>query len=220
MIYGENSQSIRYIMGGLADQVQWMKLIRNDDKAYSKLIDYLVPKWGPENPLFPNDVEIETVAFYAGELNEKPATVNKWFRQIYNDIFDLNEKHPELFATPEEHLCSFIYNSKHDKSGFWFNLGVRSVPRVGDCFSFYFARAVTDTYDFVVKDVTHRSQNGRMEIEIELADRYYGANSYRNLLIEKARFLRLISIEDLYDSDYHLNDKLLKIFKSDRFSMI
>ena len=70
MIYGENTQSIRYIMGGLADQVQWMKLIRDEDKAYTRLIDYLVPKWEPENILFPNDIEIETVAFYAGELNE------------------------------------------------------------------------------------------------------------------------------------------------------
>ncbi len=220
MIYGENTQSIRHIMGGLADQVQWMKLIRDVDKAYTRLIDYLVPKWEPENILFPNDIEIETVAYYAGELNEKSATVNKWFRQIYNDIFDLNERHPELFATPEEHLCSFIYNSKQDKSGFWFNLGVKSVPRVGDCFSFYFARAVTDTYDFVVKDVTHRSQNGRVEIEIELVDRLHNANSYRKLLIDKARFLRLISIEDLYDSEYHLDDKLMNIIKSDRFSMI
>ena len=207
-------------MGGLADQVQWMKLIRDEDKAYTRLIDYLVPKWEPEIILFPNDIEIETVAYYAGELNEKSATVNKWFRQIYNDIFDLNERHPELFATPEEHLCSFIYNSKQDKSGFWFNLGVKSIPRVGDCFSFYFARAVTDTYDFVVKDVTHRSQNGRVEIEIELVDRLHNANSYRKLLIDKARFLRLISIEDLYDSEYHLDDKLMNIFKSDRFSMI
>ena len=184
MIYGENTQSIRHIMGGLADQVQWMKLIRDEDKAYTRLIDYLVPKWEPENILFPNDIEIE------------------------------------LFASPEEHLCSFIYNSKQDKSGFWFNLGVKSVPRVGDCFSFYFARAVTDTYDFVVKDVTHRSQNGRVEIEIELVDRLHNANSYRKLLIDKARFLRLISIEDLYDSEYHLDDKLMNIFKSDRFSMI
>ena len=207
-------------MGGLADQVQWMKLIRDEDKAYTRLIDYLVTKWEPENILFPNDIEIETVAYCAGELNEKSATVNKWFRQIYNDIFDLNERHPELFATPEEHLCSFIYNSKQDKSGFWFNLGVKSIPRVGDCFSFYFARAVTDTYDFVVKDVTHRSQNGRVEIEIELVDRLHNANSYRKLLIDKARFLRLISIEDLYDSEYHLDDKLMNIFKSDRFSMI
>ena len=220
MIYGENKQSIRYIMGGLADQVQWMKLVRNEDKAYTKLIDYLVPKWGPENPLFPNDIEIETVAYYAGELNEKPATVNKWFRQIYNDIFDLNERHPELFATSDEHLCSFIYDSRQDRSGFWFNLSVKCVPRVGDCFSFYFVRAVTDTYDFVVKRVTHRSQNGRVEIEIELADGLYNTNSYRNLLIEKARYLRLISIDDLHDSEYHLDDKLKKIFKSYYFSLI
>ena len=220
MIYGENPQSIRYIMSGLADQVQWMKLIRDESKAYTKLIDYLLPRWEPKNVLFPNEVEIETVAFYSGELHEKSATVNKWLRQIYNDIFDLNERHPELFATPEEHLCSFIYNSKEDRSGFWFNLGVKSVPRVGDCFSFYFARAVTDTYDFVIKDVTHRCQNGRLEIEIELADRLYNANHYRNLLIEKARYLRLITIEDLYDSEYHLNDKLKEIFKSNNFSLI
>ncbi len=207
-------------MVGLADQVQWMKLIRDESKAYTRLIDYLVPKWNPKNILFPNEVDIQTVAFYANELKEKPATVNKWFRQIYNDIFDLNERHPEFFASPEDYLCSFIYNSKQDRSGFWFNLGVKTVPRVGDCFSFYFVKAVTDTYDFVVKDVTHRCQNGRLEIEIELVDRIYNKNSYRNLLIEKARYLKLISIEDLYDSEYHLNDKLKEIFRSNYFSLI
>ena len=176
-------------MVGLADQIQWMELIRDEGKAYTKLIDYLISEWSPKNDLVSDDIEIRTVAYYADVLKEKPATVNKWFRQIYNDIFTLNEEHPELFAAPGEQLCSFIYGSRRDRSGFWFNLGVQSLPRIGDFISLYFVKAVTDCYEFVVKEVTHRYQNGRMDIEVELADQLYNTNSYRKLLIDKAEFL-------------------------------
>ena len=219
MIYGDNSQNIRAIMTGLADQVQWMELVRDERKEYTKLIDYLTREWAPKNVLFPNEVKIQTVTYYAGVLKEKPSTLNKWFRQIYNDIFDLNENHPELFAKSDEVLCSFIYDCKEDGSGFWFNLGVKSVPRIGDYYSLWFVRAVTDTHDFIVKDVTHRFQNGRMEIEINLMNKTYNTNHYRSLLIEKALYMGLISIDDLR-REWKLDDKLMEVFPSDHYSVI
>ena len=219
MIYGDNSQNIRAIMTGLADQVQWMELVRDERKEYTKLIDYLTREWSPKNVLFPNGVKIQTVTYYAGVLKEKPSTLNKWFRQIYNDIFDLNENHPELFAKPDETLCSFIYGCVEDGSGFWFNLGVTSVPRIGDYVSLRFVRAVTDTHDFIVKDVTHRFQNGRMEIEIDLMNKIRNTNHYRSLLIEKALYMGLISIDDL-KREWKLDDKLMEVFPSDHYSVI
>ena len=220
MIYGEHKQSIKDIMVGLADQIQWMKLIRDEGKAYTKLIDYLISEWSPKNDLFTDDIKIRTVAYYADVLKEKPTTVNKWFRQIYNDIFVLNERHPELFATPDQVICTFDYSSKMDHSGFWLSLGVDIVPRVGDCFSLYFVKAVTDTTDFVVNEVTHRHQNGRTEIDIELVDKFHNTNSYRKLLIDKALFLRAISISDTYGSDWKLDDKLIRIFKGEFYNFI
>lgn len=220
MIYGEHKQSIKDIMVGLADQIQWMELIRDEAKAYTKLIDYLISEWSPKNDLVSDDIEIRTVAYYADVLKEKPTTVNKWFRQIYNDIFALNERHPELFAAPDQVICTFDYSSKMDHSGFWLSLGVDIVPRVGDCFSLYFVKAVTDTTDFVVNEVTHRHQNGRTEIEIELVDKFHNTNSYRKLLIDKALFLRAISISDTYGSDWKLDDKLIRIFKGEFYNFI
>ncbi len=219
MIYGDNSQNIRAIMTGLADQVQWMELVRDERKEYTKLIDYLTREWAPKNVLFPNVVKLQTLVYYAGELKEKPSTINKWFRQIYNYIFDLNENHPELFAKPDEILCSFIYDSPDDGSGFWFNLGVKSIPRIGDYVSIRFVKAVTDSHDFIVKDVTHRFQNGRMEIEIDLMNKINNTNPYRNLLIQKALYLGLISIDDL-KKEWKLDDKLMHVFPSDHLSMI
>ncbi len=206
-------------MAGLAEQVQWMELVRDEGKEYTKLIDYLVQEWTPKDVLFPNEVPFQTMAYYAGLLKEKPATINKWFRQIYNDIFDLNENHPELFANPDEVMCSFIYNSNEDDSGFWFNLGVKSVPRVGDYFSLRFVKAVTDTYDFVVKGVTHRFQNGVMQIEIDLLNKIHNTNSYRRLLIEKALYLGLVSTDDL-KKEWMLDDKLMAVLPGDHGSMI
>ena len=213
MMYGENLKlSIVSIMGALAAERQWMKLVMNERKPYNKLIDYLLSEWTWKTGAPRNSGRIDTVKHYADSLGEKPSTVNKWLRQIYQDIFDLNEEHPELFVNADEHMCSFEYSPPRLDGGFWFNLGLKSVPRVGDLFSFRFVRPLTDQYDFVVKEVTHRFENGKMEIEISLKEKYYEGDSYRNLLIAKARFLGYMDILDASGPDYAVDEKLRKIF--------
>lgn len=169
MMYGENLKlSIASIMGALAAERQWMKLVMDDRMPYTKLIDYLLSEWTWENGTQSYSGRIATVKHYADSLGEKPSTVNKWLRQIYQDIFDLNEEHPELFVESDELMCSFEYSPSHLDGGFWFNLGIKSIPRVGDLFSFRFVRPLTDQCDYVVKEVTHRFENGKMEIEVSL----------------------------------------------------
>ena len=113
MMYGENLRlSVVSIMAALASEKQWMRLVRDGRKAYGKLIDYYISDSSLDESSGRSDSRTGTVKYIAERLGEKPATVNKWFRQIYQDIFDLNEEHPELFVNPGEQLCSFEYSSQ------------------------------------------------------------------------------------------------------------
>lgn len=127
MIYGEKNPPIREIIFALEEERQWMELVREDGKPYSKLIDFLLME-----PVYNEDSDREfvkrmTVSSYAARLGEKQSSVNKWLRQIYTDIFELNQKHPELFVNPGEQMCTFHYYSEVDKSGFRFNLGQKCI---------------------------------------------------------------------------------------------
>ena len=214
MIYGEKSPSIREVMDALEDEHGWMELVRDDEKSYVKLIDVLLSEPARVRGSVSESRKRKTVACYADLLGTKPATITRWFRQLYVDIFNLNEEHPELFVNPGEQLCAFSYYSKSEGSGFWFNLGVKSIPRIGERVGFYFPKAVTDTSEFVVKDVIHRYEKGLMEIEVELGCQYYSGRSYRDLLVDKALFFDLISDGDAVGPDYELDEKLKGAFNS------
>ena len=215
MIYGEKNPAIREIIYALDEERQWMELVREDGKPYTKLIDFLLSEPIHDDDTDPEIIKRMTVTNYSARLGEKQATVNKWLRQIYTDIFELNQKHPELFVNPGEQMCSFHYYSESDKSGFLFYLGLKCIPRVGDRIDFYFPQAVTDSSDLIVKDVTHKFEHGSMVVELNLGRRYYRGCSYRDLLIDKALFMNWISFEDKYLPDYELDDKLKMIFRGD-----
>lgn len=190
-----------------------MNLLKDKDKEYSRLIDFLENEWSSMKESDDYNWKDYTVTHYAECLGEKSTTVNKWLRQIYVDIFDLNERQPELFVNPGEYLCSFECSSPYNNNtGFWFHLGVRTIPRIGDTFSFYFVRPVIHFKDFEIADVTHRYENGKMWIEIYLEPHFWHNNSYRRLLIDKARFLGYLGYNSL-DSDYDINTKVKSTFR-------
>ena len=212
MIYGDNNPAIREIIYALDDERQWLELVREDGKPYTKLIDFLLSEPVHDDDTDPELLKSMTVTCYAARLGEKQATVNKWLRQIYTDIFELNQKHPELFVNPGEQLCSLHYYCNSEKSGFLFYIGLKCIPRVGDEIDFYFPRAVVDSSALIVKEITHKFEHGTTVIEIELGRRYYKGSSYRNLLIDKALFMGWMQFEDIFLPDYELDAKLKKEF--------
>ena len=98
MKYTEKNPSIRDIIYALDEERQWMELVRDGGKPYSKMIDLLL-----SDPIHDEDTEPEvlknmTVTNYSARIGEKQSTVNKWLRQIYSDIYDVNDKYPERFV--------------------------------------------------------------------------------------------------------------------------
>ena len=220
MRYTEKNPSIRDIIYALDEERQWMELVRDDGKPYLKLIDFLLSEPIHDEDTDPVILKNMTVTSYSTRIGEKQSTVNKWLRQIYDDIFDLNARCPERFVNPGEQMCTFHYYSEVDKSGFRFNLGLKCIPRVGDRIDFFFPQAVTDSSSLIVVDMTHRYEHGAMVTEIELGRRYYYGSSYRKLLIDKALFLGWLSFEDKYAPDYELDEKLKKVFGGRMFEYI
>ncbi len=214
MRYTEKNPSIRDIIYALDEERQWMELVRDGGKPYSKLIDFLLSEPVHDEDTDPAVLKNMTVTSYSTRIGEKQSTVNKWLRQIYAEIFNLNDEHPERFVNPGEQICTLHYYSRTFKSGFRFKLGVKSIPRVGERVDFTFPCAITDTAVFIVRKVTHRFTHGMTEIDIELANEYRNENTYRNLLLDKARFLGLVSIEDVFAPEYELDNKLMDVFGS------
>ena len=208
----EYRQVIRTVISCLRHEPQWMQLLLPSSKAYTKLIEHLLSTQANyEEDKF--GAPRETVVGFARELNEKSATVNKWLREIYDDILDLNDNHPELFAKEGDIICKFQYYSRLYRTGFWFYLGVPAVPNVGDYFELFFVRALAEDYQFVVKQVSYKFDHGRMEIEIDLGQKYSEDGLYKKLLIEKARFLDLLSIGEKYGPENVLDERLRDLLK-------
>lgn len=98
MKYTEKNPSIRDIIYALDEERQWMELVRDGGKPYSKMIDLLL-----SDPIHDEDTEPEvlknmTVTNYSARIGEKQSTVNIWLRQIYSVILDLNDKYHERFV--------------------------------------------------------------------------------------------------------------------------
>ena len=102
MRYTEKNPSIRDIIYALDEERQWMELVRDDGKPYLKLIDFLLSEPIHDEDTDPVILKNMTVTSYSTRIGEKQSTVNKWLRQIYDDIFDLNARCPERFVNPGE----------------------------------------------------------------------------------------------------------------------
>ena len=190
MINGNHKLKVKDIILSLTAEPQWLRLLSENGKPYQRFLEYFLSDSRRFEEYWETDyAKKNTVTQYAADLNEKSVTVNRWIREIYEDIMDLNDKHP------------------------WFSLGVECVPRVDDIVELYFLSAITNKSEYVVKEVKHRHYDGKMQIEVHLTDKYLLGRHYRDLLIEKAAYLRLISISDMYDTEFHLDDKLEQVYK-------
>lgn len=214
MINGNHKLKVKDIILSLTAEPQWLRLLSENGKPYQRFLEYFLSDSRRFEEYWETDyAKKNTVTQYAADLNEKSVTVNRWIREIYEDIMDLNDKHPERFAQEGDIICHFEYYSKSEDAGFWFSLGVECVPRVDDIVELYFLSAITNKSEYVVKEVKHRHYDGKMQIELHLTDKYLLGRHYRDLLIEKAAYLRLISISDMYDTEFHLDDKLEQVYK-------
>ena len=78
MRYTEKNPSIRDIIYALDEERQWMELVRDGGKPYSKLIDFLLSEPVHDEDTDPAVLKNMTVTSYSTRIGERQSTVNKW----------------------------------------------------------------------------------------------------------------------------------------------
>ena len=120
------------------------------------------------------------------------------------NIIELNSEKPELFIRKEQHKV-LLYISSHDNfCSLYISLPV--IPRKYESFKFPFVHGRIGGDCFWVKQVEHEV-NGDCLINIHLQHGF--ANTYREVLLEKASFFDLINWREIYDKyDFELDEEL------------
>lgn len=197
----------------LISEYQWLNMLKGKDKPYESLLDYLM-KLGEFESLDEDNYSRtkRQITHIANELNCKNTHITKWLPKIYDDIFTLNNEAPELFYKENALKYVFSFNSDCGYS-YGLQLWMPIILNKYDTFIFNFIKAKVNQSHFWVKNVSVIHEYGKLYYQIDLKGGYL--NSYRELLLEKVKFINAISWHDLIESsDYDLDDKLREYERS------
>ncbi len=201
--------SIKEYLIALVYFTNYVKLINPVGKGYQKVHSWLLEN---EERLKNYDIPFPTMTEISDTLKLGSSVVKKSLINLYEDIFLLNQKSPELFILEGQTLChlSFTYFGQHTS----FSLGFNRIPRVIEDLSFDFIKPKLGTYMFHVTSVDHSITNNGHEIDIYL--NHGRTNSYLKLLKEKAYLHNQISPMEYFTSeiDSELEQKLLRMNQS------
>jgi len=197
----------RLLISCFTHEYQWLLLLKNKDKPYEPLLDYLYDLGKHESISYQNHDRKKHQCNTIGEaININPSKIKNWLTTILNDILELNSQKPELFSNENQYHYILSFNHMlHWFSGFhiWLPLPLSRL----DKFEFYFARCLVDCSNFWVKEITHSYEYGKNNVFIELDGSF--PNLYRDILLDKVEFLREISLlEMLHLTSFQLDEKL------------
>jgi hypothetical protein len=205
--YEHKASSKEYLVA-LAYFPGFSKLLNPETKAYKPLFDWLLDN---QNFLADENNPLPSLKELATQLGTDSTKVSKHLKMIYEEIYDLNDKQPNLFKKEGQTLCflSFNYLDQHAH----FNLGLNVIPRKGEAFHFYFVKPKNGGDSFHVRDVVHSFENGKQEVRIYLTSEY--PIEYMQLLREKAYLHGDISfMELLSEPNFSLRERLVTQFKN------
>ena len=205
--------SISDVKASLFSEYQWIGLLSGKGKPYDHIIDGLLKigeYWNSDNRHHEDGTF--TMKWFAERLNETPTHVNKWLRAIYDDLFDLNIDAPELFAAEGEILCEFWFSDCRYNSFCSISLGIPVLPHVGDRLNIIFLRAKLGYDYFYIEEIRYERYLGKTKIIIDCKPgiRY---NKYRELLLDKARFMGEINFRTEYEERSFILDEMLRVYE-------
>ena len=187
----------------LGDMPKWSQALLNQKNAKS-YNDFL--QWILEKRYFKDDekMSIKKIA----ELSGYPAAkISKWLRDIYEDIFQLNEVKPELFYVSGDVLVEFYF--KYYDSRCMFKTSLPMLPRLHETLDFFFVKAKMGMSSFWVKDVQHFIGEDKAYIVVFLEGGL--PNVYREFALSKALFEGTLDFRDVYQKyDFEIDNLLLK----------
>lgn len=200
----EYKASTKDILWALVLESQWLDLISDVDKDEDSLIGFLQKQSRKADANEYWDFPIKAIA---EEIGISPVKITKILNKLYVEIWELNLSNPKLFF-PNLNYASFNFTDNYTKNTLTFNLNLTHPISVGDKFIWGFLKGKFGDVSFKVLSRHHEHTFGYSTISINLNNGI--SNSYRELLIEKARFLNLIRFDEMAAlSDYKI-DQLLR----------
>lgn len=201
----EHKASTRDYLIALSYFPNFVKLLNSKDKPYEKLTDWLIEK---ESFLTDESRELPTIKELSNQVNIDKTIITKYLKQLYFEIFELNFNEPHLFKKEGQILCNLSFKFLGNYKSF--NIGLDTIPRVGEHFDFFFMRAMLGCSSYSVSKIYHDLYHTGQSIMISLI--WQHPNSYLNLLKEKAYLNREISFKEYLDDEIEteLEDRLVK----------
>ncbi|MGC4041937.1 MAG: hypothetical protein QM710_14430 [Flavobacterium sp.] len=199
LMHQANTLGYLYCLG---DMKKWSQILcdQNNGKAYSEFLIWLLPQqfFGIEEK-----ISVKRISELSGYPSAK---ISKWLKEIYEDIFYLNENAPQLFYSPGEVEVEFYF--KYFDSHCGFRTSLPSLPRQYESVDVFFVNAKVGTSHFWVKDVRHFIGEERTFVIIYLEGGLL--NIYREFALSKALFDGSLGFMDVYQKNQFEIDDLLK----------
>jgi hypothetical protein len=199
----EFKASTNDIFKALISEAQWLSLIKAFNKEHSALID-IIQKEAKNSDS--EGFKMPSIKVLSGMLGLASSKVTKFINQLYDAVWALNLEQPKLFI-PDSAFCTFYFKDGFSQQYAFFNLQVTHPINVGDGFNWSFLLGKFNTTTFFVESIDHEHVNGRMATSIHLKSGYF--NSYRKILIDKAKMLDLIALDELFTLPDYKIDELL-----------
>lgn len=196
--------STQDIFIALTSEAQWLDLLEIADEKILKLINIIQSEGRKADDEQGDSPSLKTIAKRIGTTSTKVAD---WVVQLYDDLWKLNWQNPELFHNGAL-ICECYFKGGLDRQYCYFKLGLQHPFTPGDNFTWTFLRGKFSLMAFHVTSVGHEHINGRLKTFINFKIGY--GNRYREMLLEKAKFLDVISYDELIDFPDYMIDALLQ----------
>ncbi|MCC8426948.1 hypothetical protein [Mucilaginibacter sp. UR6-11] len=155
------------LLYALQDEKQFLKLLADNGKSYKPLLKYLsVHEWDHN---VKGSLKLKTMA---ADLNITQAKLNKQLLEVYTDIWELNDKHSELFNFCNGDEFCFLFS--HSYKGYYaFTLWLRQPIQAGGRFSFPFLAGKFGIHNmFIIENMSYEYLNGRLVTEVFCKENY------------------------------------------------
>lgn len=176
----------------LAYHPSFSKLLLPTNKNYGIVLEWLISN---EDFLKNEDNSLPSIKELSQNLNLDRTKVSKYLKDIYDDIFSLNEKKPNLFMREGQYLCDLSFSYLNSRA--YFSMGLDVIPRVNDSLSFDFIKPKNGGSMFYVEDVSHELDGANHKISIYLTSDF--PNKYLKLLKEKAYLRHYITFQEFLE---------------------
>ncbi|MGG9970919.1 hypothetical protein ACQ33O_03900 [Ferruginibacter sp. SUN002] len=199
--------STHEIFGCISRTPTYSKLLLENgpEKTYTAFLSWLI-----EKDFYNDKYEKISIKKMAADFKADSTKATIWIKEIYQDIFELNNDRPELFQNND--LKVSLYMKSYDNSC-CFSTCMSVLPREFETVRFPFVHAKIGTDYFWVKKVEHEIEDNKIATTLWLEGGF--VNKYREFALDKALFEGWIHFMDVYEKhSFELDNEIKKIYRN------